>query len=412
MAVDDPSDLAASEVVLLDPGPAGPAREADRVDRPGWGGATVVVLALLVLGAGWLFVSGGESPEAARPPVTELPGPPPTVPARPPTLAELTGLAGTDLVLAVGSHQGQPGRLLRWAAGRAQPEVAWEGVELRGARFDVSGRWVAGVGLAHRTGGGPVLWAGPLGGELEPVEIGVRGFAWHDTRPGYLAWSTLTPTGDGALFTSNLASASPHRRARAVTADLRLRYWGDWGYELAAPGRVLRSTVLDPVGAVVADQEAGFSAGWIPGAGVVLSSLEPPRGVATLDAGTGLWRPAPWAAAEEFVWDVAVTTDLELVAMQLASGHPRLGNRDGRVVVLDRALGEVARIDGLTEWAALGWSADGRTLVHVRQVPGHPVEVVLSDPRSGDETRITVPGLDPTRDRIEAVALVAHQLDR
>ncbi|MEL6984315.1 MAG: hypothetical protein AAFO29_17950, partial [Actinomycetota bacterium] len=60
---------------------------------------------------------------------------------------------------------------------------------LRRFAFDASGQWLAGMSTTENGPQRQVLWAGPVGGDFEPVAIGVRSFSWHDSRPATLAWS-------------------------------------------------------------------------------------------------------------------------------------------------------------------------------------------------------------------------------
>jgi hypothetical protein len=401
MAIDDGTN---GGIELVDSDAPAPTGRPEQIGTgPGRTG-TVVALVLVVVVLVVVLVSGGDGGQASTPPEEQpSPEPPASLPvAEAPTLAQLAARPDAELLLAIGSTRGDVGRVLQWGPTDEVP-VTLDVGDLRGVRFDRSGRWVAGVGLAPRTGGGAILWAGPVGAELEPVQIGVRGYAWHDSRDGLLAWSALTATGEGSLLSLNLEAASPHRRSRTLGAEYRLRHWGDWGYALAATGRSLRTTVLDPAGGVLAEQEAGFTAGWIPGAGLTISSLEPPREVSARSEETGFWLPLDWAAGDDFAWDVALDHEGRRAAVHLASGHPRLGQPDGRIVVVDDSGTVLLEITEIRSWAAMSWTPDGETLVFVRQSPGAPIDVVLVDVATGEQTLVPIDGLDARHDRVEAV---------
>jgi hypothetical protein len=399
VAVDE---IQADGILLLDTGsPEDASATTDRVATGRPRPATVAVVIAAVVGVAWL-VLGGE-PAEAPPEPPPVPAPTSVVPAPPPTLGELAERSAA-LAVAVTSPQGDPGRVLWWRQDDAEPVVD-ETIDLRQVRFDATGRWVAGLGLAPRTGGGSVLWAGPVGGTLEPVEVGVRGYAWHDTRPGHLAWTSPAPGGTSALVTVNLASNGPHRRARGVDSDYRLRHWGDWGFALTSPNRAFRTTVLDAAGRVQAAQEIGLAVGWVPGGGVALSSREPDRAVQLLGA-DGRWWPAPWAHRGEQITHVAVAPDGRWAAAHLVSTDqrdPAVGG--GRILLLrdGEPVDEIADVGGS---AVPAWSPDGTFLVFARQDrDGSAATVVLWERATGEAVTLTVPGLRPSRDRIEALAL-------
>lgn len=387
-------------VVLLDtyaPGDRAQGTALVTAGRPGLGAVVVAVIALAAL---WLALGGDEPAPGAQPAST----PPPTT--SPPALAPLPTLSQQTrsewaLTVAITSHQGEAGRVLQWAPQQSAPVVD-EGFDLRQPRFDASGRWVAGLGVAPGSGGGLVLWAGPVGEPLEPVEVGVRGFAWHDTRAGGLAWTAPSPSGGASLVIVNLSSPGPHRRARFVDSDDRLGHWGDWGAALSSLNRPYRTTVLDGRADVVATAGPGLAVGWTPGWGVATSGRGSTDGVTTFT--DGAWTSPPWARPGEQALDVAVSPHGDRAAVHLVRSDRVLGGDEGRIVVLDGQT-VVGELGGVARWAAMTWSPDGRTLALARQGGGSGTELVWWDPATGAEAALTVPGLDPNRDWVEAIAL-------
>ena len=100
--------------------------------------------------------------------------------------------------------------------------------------LDASGRWIAALGADSEVTAGTVLYVGSVGGQLLPVATEVRGFAWHDSDAGRLAWSSRRPGESGWLTVADVQAGS---RATVVEVDgTRLRRWGDWGVALAVPG--------------------------------------------------------------------------------------------------------------------------------------------------------------------------------
>jgi hypothetical protein len=110
--------------------------------------------------------------------------------------------------------------------------------------FDVSGRRIATLLPVNGRSDG-VLYAGPPD-SASIMHPDATGFAWHDSRPSALAFSTST---DGALTVwksfGNLADSVLVAQLADVSG--RIAAWGDWGYALqdTANNAIL---LLDPDG--------------------------------------------------------------------------------------------------------------------------------------------------------------------
>lgn len=366
-------------------------------------GVAVVVVALVVA-ALWALFSGADTepaPSDAEPAAADGTAVIDEGEARP-TLAELTGSSST-LAVSASSSAGGANRILWWAPQDPEPTHNAE-ADLRHARFDASGQWVAGVVVAAATGGGNVLWAGRVDGPLQPVEVGVRGFAWHDVRPGHLAWSSATPGGGSSLVTVNLASAGPHRRARTVPSDDALRHWGDWGFVLTSRTRRPRTTILDHAAQIRVADVPGWASGWVPGLGVIGNTVEPAPSVVVL-GDDGEQGSVDWARPGELAVAVARSPVGELTAVHLQDSS----DASSRVVIV--AAGEVvSEIDDVAGRPAPAWSADGTTLVLARQHGAdQTTRVLFVDVGTGDVIAELDPGLDPRSERLDALALRAER---
>lgn len=95
-----------------------------------------------------------------------------------------------------------------------------------------------------------VLMVGQLAGDdwlLEPVAVGVSGFAWHPIDAGVIAYAR--PSGLDPTVTD--VAIEDYTRSRVVTkrfrADFpgRLRLWGDWGIAFDEPGPQRATTIVN-----------------------------------------------------------------------------------------------------------------------------------------------------------------------
>ncbi len=211
------------------------------------------------------------------------------------------------------------------------------------ASFDASSQYVA-VTEALPDLAGQLLSVGRYNA-VEPVATGVTSFAWHDSRPGTIAFTTEH---DG---TWQLWAVDPDRVAEQVeVADVAggtVAAWGDWGWAIqTGEGVVLLNSDgllrdIHPGVALTSQPE-----GWILVSGDSLQMVSAGGGVRGLGVGTtGL---GPLTAAE-------FSPSGELVAVQ-SWGH---------TLVLS-----VSDVDGnpLTEFglfgpAGLAWSSDDRYLL-------------------------------------------------
>jgi WD40 repeat protein len=75
-----------------------------------------------------------------------------------------------------------------------------------------------------------VLYAG-VPEQAGIVATGVTGYAWHDTEPSRLAYTTFTD-GELVLWSLSEPAAEPQVVTRAVGIVGSVRAWGDWGFAI------------------------------------------------------------------------------------------------------------------------------------------------------------------------------------
>lgn len=257
--------MADEPILVGEGGSAGPgARPPRRAARPR--------MSVLVIAAGVVLVASAVAVGLAGP--SAAPDPPPPVLASPeaPDAGILPGaFAGEVFVVATDGMTTTLESLGRdgWSVVERLPPLDW-------ARFDVSGRFLAGT--AGPGSGLSELWVWRDGGGVDRVATAVRAFAWHDTRPGELAWTALTPGAELALTTDDVGGgAGP--AVRGVFDLGQLRRWGDWGYAILLPGRPLRTLLVDPLGegqVELAGYPVGEVAPGVPGFTIDAHPDDPP----------------------------------------------------------------------------------------------------------------------------------------
>ncbi len=108
--------------------------------------------------------------------------------------------------------------------------------------FDLSGNYFA--RFENSQWNGVMLAIGDLSSESSgPVSVGSDAFAWHDTEPGLIAYTTELEVGRRALFTGEIVR-------RPGASDLLVEYvqdiggaqlvgWGDFGFALESDGELI-----------------------------------------------------------------------------------------------------------------------------------------------------------------------------
>ncbi len=143
------------------------------------------------------------------------------------------------LIVAHVNEESEPFYQLLWGPGSnaaARTAAFDDGV------FDLSGNYFARFESSQWNG--VMLAMGDLSSESSgPVAIGADAFAWHDTEPGHIAYTTEIEVGRRALFTGEIVR-------RPGESDLLVSYvqdiggaqllaWGDFGFALESDGELI-----------------------------------------------------------------------------------------------------------------------------------------------------------------------------
>lgn len=243
-------------------------------------------------------------------------------------------------------------------------------------RFDSSGQWLAGISLTDQ-GERQVLWAGRVGSEPEPIAVGIRSYAWHNSTEGLLAWSEA----DGAEVTT---LALDDDTGSLNTIDLRLRGqlegWGEWGFAVLTSEAVFTTAVLDPDGAVLGASLPGRFSGYLAGGELLVTggSGEP----IAFDPRSGRQRGLSWLDERDYVWTSSVSGGrAEAVVLVGKEGLEADPFRGQIALIADETAQILAETTAFTD---LAWSPDHESIVFADQQ--------TSD--SGSHGRIRVIGQD------------------
>jgi hypothetical protein len=234
----------------------------------------------LVLGAGATVLALGVDDPSPETPATE------TGPAAAPTIGGISDVVEgfPDGLVAVTRSDGQSLALLIWPllgepyqrtipVGASRPPDPVE--------FNTTGRRIATLLPVPDQGLG-VLYAGvPENAEI--IANDVTGYAWHDTDPFRLAYTTSVD-GELVLWAQRPDLPEPELVARAVEIQGRVAAWGEWGYAVQDEGR--DSVVLLTESGEIKDSNPGrvldsHRSGWL--------AIDD-GGVALLSAGGGVKR--------------------------------------------------------------------------------------------------------------------------
>jgi WD40 repeat protein len=218
---------------------------------PGFGGGRGVWLLVGIgLGFAFSFLFNTAIPEAE-------PDPPGGATAT--TLTPASGVGAVipefpdGMNILVSPGEGRALEVLTWPL-QGQPfyrSIPLGDIDLDGtAQFDASGQFLA---ATTATPDGLVLRGGRPN-TFGVVASGVTGFAWHDSNPADLAWSTLAD-GELQIWVSEDAGLGEVVVSGVGLGDHVVAF-GDWGFAVATPGG--DDLVLDPNGELI-----GFSAGRI-----------------------------------------------------------------------------------------------------------------------------------------------------
>lgn len=368
----DNQDLG-SPLWVSDTGPS-----ADEGQRPLT--SLVVIFALIALIIGSFAVLTRSDPGNDTPAALAVPTAPATVADRIPSqgsvaMAMLTELPPISLVVT--RHNGEPPMRVD-----VDEEVRVDVTALAGLRsfaVDASGTWLAALSYSSQLGRIRTLWVGPVAGELAPVAVDVRGFAWHDTRPGQLAFGAR-PAGGAvhSLFALHLSHVRP-RPIEIAESSGWVQDWGDWGFVVRSSGTGSSFDVLDPDGRIWLEQQRGLSAGVIPDVGLLVTSWGSQSKPVVIDLENGESGPLASLGDAQHVWNLAVGGLDGTFAVQTTNFDNK--EHEVRVIAADGDL--LAGIPAVGGTAAMTWTDDGSTLLFMREDRSSHTELVMYDATTG-----------------------------
>lgn len=386
--------------------------------------ALVVVAAAL----SWLL----RSPESGAPvAVGDAPASPPSpepasvIPA--PQRHRVGGMPLTDVVpgfadtLTTLTWRNDGVDVLRWRASQPVPETMLSLDHEGGWNRDVdeSGRWWVEIRrdealTVHAVGDGTAWAASPL--QLDAMR-GAWSAAWHDTRPGRLAWLACPGRAAGSfstLYSIDVISETAELRALPLVdftcqdRTVSLARWGDWGALLhttdeSGSGQAL----LDPGGTHVAMGRVGPEGEWFVGVGpdgatVWTEGLGRSQSSSFLLPADGAERrPVPGLADRDRLESAQASPD----GSKLALVPDLVANFGSEVRIVDADSGvTLAQIAEPESWVArIVWSTDSRFLIYERwpdvklNWAGVPrdVELVFFDTEAESAVAVSLPGYAP-----------------
>jgi len=288
-----------------------------------------------------------------------------------------------SLVIAVTTRLGDT-RLLAWEPGNGPPSELTELPGFFALQPDLSGEVFAGLYLPGETRSETTLSLGDLAGRLTPIAVDTRGFAWHGSTAGRLAW--LADLEDG---TSELITREPDGTTTSIARldSGLLATWGDWGFAIVIPSTLtsteLRSPDFEhtaeipghPVGSTYENQLVFTYGRGYPGdrrTGPVTFLVDPR---------TGNINPLLGVKDDEVVLDSQPAPDGSAVAVHVIPPQGILEGPflRGSVRILNPAGDQLAEIDSNLAVAPMAWSSDSRFVVFPRSTQQGRFELLFYD---------------------------------
>ncbi len=260
---------------------------------------------------------------------------------------------------------------------------------------------------------------------LEPIAVGVNGFAWHPIDAGLIAYAR--PSGLDPMVTD--VAVENYTRSRVTTrrfrADFpgRLRLWGDWGIAFDEPGPLRATTIVnfsDDVAPPASSTLVPLVAG-VPGRAMgELGSrvlIDGGEEAILVNTRTAVFEENQWIDNSAEVFEMAGSPDGKF-AVVLVAGRGGDGADGGKVLLLaddpSSVLGASEFLFGTLGPTAFDWSPDGRFVAGYQPVVLDPeglrvsaASVTVYDLNkalfTGREVRMS--GAEPDlRFRVEALA--------
>jgi hypothetical protein len=325
------------QVTLVEDGTDRASRKAPEI-RPSW----LLAAAGFIVGLGLGVLVVGSEPETTEisASLTVPPDDPDLVTDSgedvvPPGIADVIPGFPDAVVVVSGTPVGSALEWTLWpreAPSTIAPLTAGDGVEL-----DARSQYVA---MSSMVPGmeGAVLSMG-RGNDVVPVTSGVTGYVWHDSIPGWLAY-TVGAEDTTQVFTAEGGPAADHV-VEVAEPSLRIVGWGAWGFALQGADDVILLTPIgefrdSEVGTVLASHDSG----WL----FMIESGQPKL----VSSGGGVVRiPADLGVGEPITAEFS--PDGALVAVSGGGGVVVVDPSDGSVVELSRLITDT-----------LAWSSDSR----------------------------------------------------
>ena len=237
-----------------------------------------------------------------------------------------------------------------------------------------------------------VLMVGQLEADdwlLEPVAVGVNGFAWHPIEAGVIAYarpSGLDPTVTDVAIENYTRSRVITKRFRADFPG-RLRLWGDWGIAFDEPGPLRATTIVnfsDDVAPPASSTLVPLVTG-VPGRAMgELGSrvlIDGGEEAILVNTRTAVFEENQWIDNSAEVFEMAGSPDGKF-AVVLVAGRGGDGADGGKVLLLaddpSSVLGASEFLFGTLGPTAFDWSPDGRFVAGYQPVVLDPEGIRVS----------------------------------
>lgn len=246
--------------------------------------------------------------------------------------------------------------------------------------LDSSGEHMAALGVTDDRAGPRPLLIGRVGGDFDVVVTdSARGFAWHDTEPGQLAFVEGPKTGVGSL---RVLDATSYDSEATEVAEVYgwLDHYGAWGFTTARVGSSPSFQMLDPYGATVVGTQEGAAVGFVPTVGMIATLTG--AGHVAIDPWTGKSEPLPMFAAQDVLWHVSTGGPRGTFAVQATSAD----FADHNVLVFNRLSEVIARLPSAPLEQAMTWDTSGTKLIYTIDDSTDRTKIVVYDADTGTTT--------------------------
>ena len=242
--------------------------------------------------------------------------------------------------------------------------------------LDASGTYMAALGTSEDPDAPRLLFMGPIDGWLEPIAAEARGFAWHDTEPGRLAFVEGSEDSPGSLRLID-ATADDIQEREIAAVDGWLTHYGSWGFATQAARRNRWFRVLNPEGEVAVDTQEGAMIGYVPTLGLVATMDESDHVV--IDPLSGVAESLPMFAAQSVLWRIETGGPRGSYAVHATSDD--LGTHE--VLIFNRLNEVIARLDSGPNPQAISWNRAGTKLVFAVDDESNRTRLVVYDAIDG-----------------------------